>query len=76
MISEADNIDQTDGNNDSFNSMNNESWYSDFVAPVMNKLDKDENCRMVKLGPINISKTMHYGYKYFHLGTPLPLTAD
>ena len=42
----------------------------------MNKLDKEENCRMVKLGPINISKTMHYGYKYFHLGTPLPLTAD
>ena len=44
-------------NNDSFISSNNESWYSDFVSPVMQKMTHDENCRMIKLGPVNISKT-------------------
>ena len=78
MLSEIESMQaaETNNDNDSFNSANNESWYQDFVAPVINKLANDESCRMVKLGPIFLSKTTNYGYKYFHLGNPLPQNAD
>lgn len=56
--------------NESFISVNNESWYSDFIKPVMNKLTHDETCKMVKLGPINIGKLTRYGFTYFYIGQP------
>lgn len=40
---------------DSFVSVNKESWYSDFVNPVLNSLF-DEGCTLAKLGPLVINK--------------------
>jgi len=34
----------------------------------MNRLINDDSERMVKLGPLNINKTVRSGYKYFGLG--------
>ena len=51
-------------------SVNNESWYSEFVNPVMHKLMHEKDCKLVKLGPINISKASRCGYNYFYLGMP------
>lgn len=60
-------------NADSFiNSINKEGWYSDFVSPVMQQLMIDDSISMVKLGPLNINKTIRSGYMYFYIGENHP----
>ena len=44
-------------NSDSFLSTNNESWYSDFVYPILNGFMNDDGIDQIKLGPIVINKT-------------------
>jgi hypothetical protein len=51
--------------NNSYIANSNESWYEAFVTPTMNRLFNDDLEKMVKLGPLNISKTTRSGYKYF-----------
>lgn len=45
-----------------------DSWYNAFVTPTMNQLLQNDSVKMVKLGPINISKTMRSGNVYLGLG--------
>ncbi len=56
--------------------MNKEQWYSDFITPTISRLQDDETVYMIKLGPLNISKTVRCGYTFFQLGDsqsgPLP----
>ena len=55
--------------NDSFTSTStHESWYTDFVRPLIHTLVEDESVQLVKLGPLNISKQVRSGYKYLGLG--------
>jgi len=57
-------------NSTSLSAMNaNETWYTDFVQPLMQRLTKDESSENVKLGPLNIHKVTRCGYTYFYLGT-------
>ena len=60
--------DQLSASNDSFVSLNNESLYSDFVNPILDRLTNDEDCNEIKLGTVNIHKTVRCGYQYFYLG--------
>ena len=58
----------TSGNESFISQGSQESWYTDFVRPQFDKLLQDNNADMIKLGPLNISKTERCGYTYYFLG--------
>lgn len=58
----------TSGNESFISQGSQESWYTDFVRPQFDKLLQDNNVDMIKLGPLNISKTERCGYTYYFLG--------